>query len=399
PAAVLSDAAGRFHRLRLAPVSPAGPRQTFAVTLDLPEAAFPVRLVTLALLPANTVRWEMRELSKPPVTVVLESLAADATVLEQWDGQNTWEAETDSNLNPDQAAAGRAELEASDAGRQPVTIILGRATRAVLLRSNPQELEPVPVGVNEPFLQANNLAVGDTALFLFRNRLVMVQVAAVLSRFPSVGIDAEPFVVAHGPRLLRLLNSSYARPVAPNEVWLDLPGDAATVEHLRQTPGIGALLLQTAVLRSFSRDPLAVGIAGVFFLGFVTSVGLTALGFAIATYLAGRRRTVEFAVLQAIGLDRRAVLGTLALEQAVLVVLALLAGTGLGAALGHLILPLMAVSDRGRAVVPPYVVIVPWRTLVVTYAALIALFAGVTMVVLRLLLRRGIGSALRIGEE
>ena len=168
---------------------------------------------------------------------------------------------------------------------------------------------------------------------------------------------------------------------------------------MRRTPGLGSLVLQSAVLRSLSRDPLAIGLAGVFYLGFLASLGLTLLGFATALYLAGRRRTTEFAVLQAIGLDRQGVLRTLALEQVILVILALLAGTGLGAGLAHLILPLMAIGDRGQPVVPPYLVIVPWRTLALTYAALIGLFAAVTGVVLWLLLRRGIGRALRIGEE
>lgn len=270
--------------------------------------------------------------------------------------------------------------------------------RGVLLRPNPQDLAPVPVAVDEQVLRANNLTLGSTTLFLVRSRLVPVHIVAVPARFPSLGIDAEPFVVAHGPRLLRFLNSSFATLTVPNELWLDLPDDAATIEQVRRTRGVDTLLLQTTVLRSLSRDPLAVGIAGIFFLGFVTSVGLTALGFGISIFLSGRRRTVEFAVLQAIGLDRRGVLRTLAVEQAALVSLALFAGTGLGAGLGRLILPLMAISDEGRAVVPPYLVIVPWRTLALTYGALIALFASVTMLVLWLLLRRGIGSALRIGE-
>jgi ABC-type antimicrobial peptide transport system permease subunit len=227
---------------------------------------------------------------------------------------------------------------------------------------------------------------------------VLVQIGGIVERFPSLGIDGAPFVVAHGPRLLRLLNASFFRPATPNELWLRLPGDPAVIEQVRTTDGIGTLLLQTATLHSFSRDPLAVGIAGVFFLGFVTSVGLTALGFAVATYLAGRRRMVEFAVLQALGLSQRAVLLILAMEQAVLVTLALLAGTVLGIVLGRLIVPLMAIGDRGRAVVPPYQIMVPWGTLATTYLVLVVVFGVTTVLVLALLLRRGIGSALRTGE-
>jgi hypothetical protein len=399
PAIMLSDVAGRFHRLRLSKSATNGSEETWSTKLDLPPAAYPVRLVALALLPDKSVRWETRENEKPPVTLTLGSLSADGAILERWDGSHSWDVASDTPFNAEQDIAGEVRLEtAADAG-QPLTVTLGRGMRAAMLRPDARELEPIPIQVSEPFLKANNLALGDTTQFLFRNRLVSMRVSAILARFPSLGIDGVPFAVAHGPRLLRLLNRSYGQPLTPNEIWLDVPDNPAVVEQVRTTRGIGSLLLQTAVLRSFSRDPLAVGIAGVFFLGFVTSLLLTLLGFAIATYLAGRRRTVEFAVLQALGLERRTVMLILALEQAILVTLALLAGTALGVALSRLILPLMAVSDRGRAAVPPYIMLIPWGTLAATYAALLALFAGVTMLVLWLLTRRGIGNALRIGEE
>ena len=102
--------------------------------------------------------------------------------------------------------------------------------------------------------------------------------------------------------------------------------------------------------------------------------------------------------MQALGLSQRAVLLILAVEQAVLVALALVAGTVLGVVLGRLIVPLMAISDRGRAVVPPYQVVVPWGTLGLTYLGLVIVFSAMTMLVLTLLLRRGVGSALRLGE-
>ena len=402
PAVVITDAALRFHRLRLSVAGEAEGWQTWSTPVDLPAAAFPIRLVAIALVPSSAIIWRgfpVFEQVKPPVTLVLGPVKADETVVEGWNGEHTWQSNSDTMLNPEQEASGSIEMETATTGEQPVTVVLGRTMRAAMLQVDAQELEPIPMQANGAFLTANNLAVGDTTMFLLRNRLVQMEVIGELPLFPTLGTDGEAFAVVHGPSLMRTLNRSYARPVAPNELWLGLPDDPTAVEAVAKTPGAGDMLLRTTVLRSFSRDPLAIGIAGVFFLGFVTSVGLTAIGFAIATYLAGRRRTVEFAVLQAIGLDRRGVLTTLAVEQAVLVLLALLAGSALGTALGRLILPFMAISDRGRPAVPPYSVIVPWSTLALTYAVLLVLFAVVTLIVLTLLLRRGIGSALRIGEE
>ncbi|CAA9268858.1 MAG: hypothetical protein AVDCRST_MAG26-2712 [uncultured Chloroflexia bacterium] len=401
-AIILGDAAERFHRVRLSPSGEEGIWQTWSAPIDLPAAAFPVRIVSIALVPNKSLVWRGFpdfERAKPPVTVVVGPLKADDTTIEGWGDEHTWQTAADTALNAEQEAAGRVELEDSAPGEQPVTIVIGRAMRAALLHAEAQELEPIPLQANEAFLTANSLSVGDITTFLLRNRLVQMEVVGETPLFPTLGSDGEGFAVVHGPRLMRILNRSYARPVAPNELWLDLPEGDDAVAALASTPGAGDILLRTAVLGSFSRDPLAIGIAGVFFLGFVTSVGLTAIGFAIAIYLAGRRRTVEFAILRAMGLDRRAVVMTLAVEQAVLVLLALLAGSALGTALGRLVLPYMAISDRGRPAVPPYSVVVPWSTLGLTYALLLVLFSFVTVVVLSLLLRRGIGSALRIGEE
>lgn len=399
-ALLLRDNVGNYYRPRMTVVAHVDERETFEATLNVPAVAYPVRLVSVALLPNSLVRWGIREgPTKPPVTVELGPIVAGGITIERWDGATPWDALSDSSFNLDQPAAGTVDLEAGQPGWQPLTITIGQGMRAALVRPNPVAYDPIRVEVNEAFLRANNLETGATGLFLFHNRLASMEIVGILPRFPSLGIDDAPFMVAHGPRLLRLLNASYARPITPNELWLDLPDDPATIQRVRTTSGIGDLLLQTTVLRSFSRDPLAIGIAGVFFLGFVSSVGLTAIGFGIATYLAGKRRTIEFAVLRALGLERKAVLLTLAVEQAVLVLLALLAGTLLGVALSRLILPFMAVSDRGHAVVPPYQIIVPWSTLFLTYCFLLILFASVTTLVISLLLRRGIGTALRIGEE
>ena len=393
PAAILVDTAGSFHHLQLSSTSFGASQQTFAAKIDLPAEAYPLRLVALGLLPTAGPP-PPPDGSKLEETVPLVSLAVDGVVVETWsDSSVPWLATPDAPVDAGDPAAGTVELRGRD-----VVISRGPRMRAVMLRPNPQELAPVPVAVSEQYLRANNLKIGGTAVFVVRTRRVPVRIVATPAYYPSLGIDGAPFVVAHGPRLLRLLNTAFAPPLAPNELWLDLPGDAETIERLRRAPGIGTLLVQESALQKLSRDPLAVGIAGVFFLGFVTSLGLTTLGFAVALYLAGRRRTVEFAVLQSLGLGRRDILGILAIEQAILVGLALLAGTGLGALLGRLVLPLMAISDRGRAVVPPYLVLVPWGNLLLTYTVLIVLFAGVTIAVLWLLLRRGISGALRIGE-
>ena len=110
PAVVLADAGGRFHRLRLEPLGPTAPTQEFAAALDLPPAAYPLRLAAFALLPNSTVRWGISEETKPPVTVGIGPLRAGETTIERWDGANDWQIAADTPFDPDQAVAGAAEL-------------------------------------------------------------------------------------------------------------------------------------------------------------------------------------------------------------------------------------------------------------------------------------------------
>jgi hypothetical protein len=398
PAVMLSDAVGRFHRLPMTQDGTSDGLQWYKVQLDLPAAAYPVRLVSFVLIPTG-LKWQRFENEKDPVDVALSTLSVDGRTIERWDRASNWTARTDTLEAQGTAQAGEVTVGSPINGRLPVEIKTGRWTRAVLFQPNPQPLEPIPVVANEAFLKANLLRVGQRTNLTITGRQVAVHIVDRAANFPTLGVDAESFVVAHGPSLMNFLNVSYDRPVTPNELWFDLPDDQSMVQQLRTTQGLEEIMLSSEVRQGYIREPLAVGVAGALFLGFVTSVALAALGFAVATYLTGRRRTVEFAVLRALGLNRNDVLYTLAIEQGLLVALALLAGAVLGAALSRLILPLMAISDQGRALIPPYVVVVPWQTLAFSYAALAFLFVAVLTSVLLLLLRRGVGNALRIGEE
>jgi ABC-type antimicrobial peptide transport system permease subunit len=119
----------------------------------------------------------------------------------------------------------------------------------------------------------------------------------------------------------------------------------------------------------------------------------------VSAAVSARQRRTEFALLRALGLSGRQLSITLWLENGSLVLVSLLAGTGLGLLIAWLVLPFVTVTQRAAAPVPPVLVQVPWdRILLLDGISAVAL--GIAVVVIGWVLRRiGVGSVLRMGED
>ena len=68
----------------------------------------------------------------------------------------------------------------------------------------------------------------------------------------------------------------------------------------------------------------------------------------------------EFAVLRALGLSPRQLAGWLSLENAILVVVSLLIGTGLGLLISWVVLPFVTLTQAGTTPVPGLLISIPW---------------------------------------
>ena len=151
--------------------------------------------------------------------------------------------------------------------------------------------------------------------------------------------------------------------------------------------------------RSLSTDPVALGIIGALTLGFIATGLFAIVGLTVSAAVSARQRRTEFALLRALGLSARQLSASLWLENGSLVVVSLLAGTGLGLLIGWMVLPFVTVTQQAAAPVPPVLVQVPWdRILLLDGVSALAL--GVAVIVIGAVLRRiGVGSVLRMGED
>jgi hypothetical protein len=187
----------------------------------------------------------------------------------------------------------------------------------------------------------------------------------------------------------------------PTEWWVDLDGPAAPVADRLAGPPFSSVRVvdRAAHARALSTDPVALGISGALYIGFVAAAVFAVIGFAVSSAISATERRTEFAVLRSLGLSGRQLSGALALEGGLTIGLALAAGTALGLVLAWSVLPFVALSDQGGRPFPEVIVHFPWLTAVWLEGALLAALALVVVVEIRLLGRIRLAPALRAGED
>ncbi len=260
--------------------------------------------------------------------------------------------------------------------------------------------QAVPILANARFLELVGAKVGGTLALDLGAGAEPVQIAGVFNDFPTTD-PTMPIVIADLPTI-QVQQANVERPGVPGEWWMAVaPGSEATaVAMLHAAPYRSTSVLDRAErATSLQTDPLALGVIGALTLGFVAAALFAAIGFAVSAAVSARERLTEFAVLRALGLSQRQLAGWLAIEHTLLVVVSLAAGTGLGLLLGWLVLPFATMKRDPGPVLPTPILTIPWDGIALL-EGLVVVVLGVTVLVLVVLLRRvGLGSALRLGED
>lgn len=259
----------------------------------------------------------------------------------------------------------------------------------------------IPAVVDQAFLDATAARIGDTVPVSLGGGPSMILVAGRVGIFPTV-TAGQPTVLVDLPtlQLARYIDAGQVND--PGEWWLSVPDDraAAAVAAFGAPPySRGSVESRVQAAEQLLSDPVAVGIIGALTLGVIVAAVFAAVGFAASSAISASERLGEFALLRAVGLSRGQLSGWLALENALLVAMSIVAGTGIGLAISWVVLPSALLAPDGSQPVPPPEVLVPVGLVLLLEAALLAVLA-VLVVVLTVFLRRlGLGAALRVGEE
>jgi ABC-type antimicrobial peptide transport system permease subunit len=145
-------------------------------------------------------------------------------------------------------------------------------------------------------------------------------------------------------------------------------------------------------------DPLVeAGWRALLFIAFGAVLILSCLGFLVHAYVSFRNRQLEFALLRTVGFSIRQLTVMVWLEQMLVIGTGLALGTWMGGRLGEIIMPFLGHDDWGDQVIPPFVMKVNWGALLITYAIMAVVFAGITLALIWLIHRISLQRTLRLG--
>lgn len=189
----------------------------------------------------------------------------------------------------------------------------------------------------------------------------------------------------------------------PYEVWYKLQDGVSTAQIYEQLEEKGVSLVgfrdaKQELIQS-ENDPLRLAMNGVMTLGFVIAMLICFFGFLIFWVLTLSGRTLQYGVLQAMGIPFPQVVGMLASEQALTSGAAIIIGVYIGNLTSDLYVPLFEMSFSASEQVPPFQIVRELGDYVQLYGIVgFTLGIGLSILVYRLS-RTRIAQALKLGEE
>ena len=419
------DARGLIHRFTSEPVALAAEPVEILVPLSASTAQARASVAAagaslsypIAVIGVDLVISLPRHMSAPVGTIGLDGVAAsDSLEGDDWrpldpDAAGTWQIGWSQgpgagiSIVPSDLVVGDTMTLGSEGefGALPGVDQNGNGATVSFLPTQLASLAAADLAVivNQAFVSATSAHLGDRVSLPLEGGPRDARIVGSVRSFPATD-PSRPLAVVDlaSLELLRFQAAHATR--QPTEWWIRSADAAASAAGNPETAGpfAGATVL-TRVDRtaSLSADPLALGIIGALALGFVVAGLFAVIGLAASAAVSARQRRGEFALLRALGLSGGQLSGWLWLENASLVVVSLLAGTGLGLLIGWVVLPYITVTQQATTPFPPVIVETPWTT-IVTLEAVTAGALALTVVGLATVLRRaGVGSVLRMGGD
>lgn len=239
---------------------------------------------------------------------------------------------------------------------------------------------PDSILIPQQFLSQHNMQIGDkVTIEVVLNPDLEISasftIAGTYTYFPTVYED-DIAVIGNLDYFTFLFGVT-----APHRVWLRTQENVAdgetifkTISHL----GIDAIRRNDskALIDQEKARLERVGIFGTLSIGFLASITLAGLGLLINSYGSMQDRLYRFAVLHAVGVRRRQIIGQVALEYGCLLAYGALAGALAGIVAAELFVPFFRVAGGGQMPLPPLLPLIArdavW-SLTVTFTVVIIL--------------------------
>jgi predicted lysophospholipase L1 biosynthesis ABC-type transport system permease subunit len=251
-------------------------------------------------------------------------------------------------------------------------------------------LREVTAVATDRFLASVGARAGQRVDVTVAGESVPVRIARAVRELPTAGGADGGALLMDLRSLNRVLETRYGTGVTPTEWWLTTgPDDTARVAAaLRALPDLdpAQVVVREETAAQLRDDPFGAGPEAAFAAAAGVAAALAAVGFAVSAAGSLRERGAELAVLRALGAPRRRLARMIAVEQGVLVTLALVVGTALGTVLTRAVIPLIVLTEQATRPVPAVLVELPLPQVALLLAAVAAAPLAVTAA---LAVRRG----------
>lgn len=227
--------------------------------------------------------------------------------------------------------------------------------------------DPMGVLVQNSILDEIGLKVGDRInadiRVIDQNTSLELVILGTYDYFPTIYPSKKPTFILN-------LETLFDDPegVVGYDVWLNLRPD--TDMELLQDQMRGLISQDRAVIevkgnayedvQKMIDQPERVGLFGVLNVGFIATGLMPGIGFVLYSYASMRRRFIQLGILQAIGLSVKQLIGYLALEQFLLMGIAIGCGAAIGLVTSNMFVPFLQLGASGAAPVPPFEVLIGW---------------------------------------
>ncbi len=249
-------------------------------------------------------------------------------------------------------------------------------------------------------LTATGLSVGDPIdLDLFLDKAedykLHFKIVDTYDYFPTVYFD-KPSVIIDANYLDSEIGGAF-----PASIWMRLnPGiDAETVLTQVEKMGVDPVhpMDLNEIIHTDQQKLEHVGMFGLLSISFVAGALLAVVGILVYCLFALLERSQRFAVMRAMGMRRREVVGTVLLEYTLMLLYSVVVGIGLGILAARVYVPYFPVTDNPGIPIPPFQPYVDWqRASWMAIAISIALVLIISSIVIRVA-RARIFEVLRMG--
>ena len=267
--------------------------------------------------------------------------------------------------------------------------------------------KPIEVIVSDSFLENIDAKIGDVVTVTIMASEFSIKIIDTVNYFPTLYPDTEPFVIAE---LNDVINGANIRKKQgdnqANEIWV-INQENSTDKNLilnnvvgelknNEIP-YGSIFSNEKSLEGQKIDPLVfAGWQTLLLISFGAVTLVSVVGFLIHSRVSFKKRNLEFATLKSIGISRIQIIILIAIEQILVIGLALALGIILGSRLSSTVMPYLISPESSNSLVPPMINSVEWFDFSIVFGSVGLLFFVIIIYTILSVFKISINDTMRI---